>query len=251
MGENKTRHHSRAREAHVLGLATLAAWLGIILWLLIEGRYTLYLMPRLGPLLVLALVVLAVCLLAKLVLRRTHGHARNRIDTWVKPGILLLPLLFLAINHGESLGAFAFDKRRVMELSPRGGLDSTTLPQRPVGIDGRDDVILETDLLSLHWNHVQFLGAKVRVLARVARDERLPDGRFILFRFVVLCCVADAQPLAMLADIEGTEIPPEDAWVQATGYVETVEVEGRTSLIIRCDELQRANPPAEHYLFAF
>jgi uncharacterized repeat protein (TIGR03943 family) len=253
----RTSLRTRGNEAHVLGMLSLLMWLALLGWLLIQGRYTLYLMPQFRPLLIIGLAILGISLLAKIVLRQSHSHARNRIDLWVRLGILLLPILFLAFSHGESLGAFAFDKRRVMGLTPGVGhgigpeQERPSDSRRPPSGDAQDGKIYETDLLSLHWNHVQFLDTRVKIIGRVARDDRLPAQRFILFRFVVLCCVADAQPLALLVDYHDQELPPEDCWVEVRGFVETGEVDGRTCLILRCDDLHPTDPPQEHYLFAF
>ena len=105
-----------------------------------------------------------------------------------------------------------------------------TLPedQRPKGDnddeaddDGTPDVI-ETALTSLYETPKLFEGKQVSVIGMVDTNEDIArqfgDRAKVLFRFLISCCAADAQPIALIFETkQQTTIKGENVWVRVSG----------------------------------
>jgi len=151
----------------------------------------------------------------------------------------------------DSLGAYAFNMRRLPGFA-LSGQDRASSPLRPPVEDGTGNA-REVDLLSLRWGYVQHLGLKVRLVGKAAADPSLPEGAFHLFRFAVICCVADARPLSVVVRAvgEGGAIPPDDSWVEAEGVVDTASIGGQDQIVVRDAAWREVSPPADPYLFGY
>jgi uncharacterized repeat protein (TIGR03943 family) len=82
----------------------------------------------------------------------------------------------------------------------------------------------------------------------VAWDEK-NKNRFYLFRFVVVCCIADAQPAAVLVECPATERPAPNSWMRVEGIADIVKVDKRAGVIIRKASLAPIRTPKDPYLY--
>jgi putative membrane protein len=91
-------------------------------------------------------------------------------------------------------------------------------------------------------------GKQVITEGMVAWDKT-NKNRFYLFRFVVVCCVADAQPIAVLVECDETERPKQNIWVKVVGIADIIKVDGDTGVIIRKASTTSIRVPKEPYLY--
>ena len=78
--------------------------------------------------------------------------------------------------------------------------------------------------------------------------EDVPAGHAVLFRFMITCCAADAQPLAILVSGEGVEKLPKDTWVRVEGVIDVTRMKDQEVVTIRVDHLEQIPKPAAPYL---
>lgn len=137
-----------------------------------------------------------------------------------------------------------------------------TLPedQRPKGDnddeaddDGTPDVI-ETALTSLYETPKLFEGKQVSVIGMVDTNEDIArqfgDRAKVLFRFLISCCAADAQPIALIFETkQQTTIKGENVWVRVSGKFTLHKKDGRTIPVIREASLSTVPRPANEYLY--
>ena len=250
MSSDKNRIESTERSAHGLGLLVLMVWAMVFTGLLVSDRFRMYLVPAFKPLLILALVFLSVCFVAKFALGYSHGHDPARGAVWIRIALLVLPLFYLAGGYGESLGSYAFNQRQTMDTLGmsyilNGGPDPADSAELPSG------EIVQKDLLQIAWGNRQLLDRKILTMGQVTWDQRAPEGYFVLFRFVINCCVADAQPVAFLVRFENQESLVEDGWVEVTGTLKTGEIAGRPTIVIHGDSVRVIDEPYEMYIYNF
>lgn len=228
-----------------LGLSVLLAWTAVFGWLLVSGDFRNYITPRLWFLLAAGFVFLVVTFVSMAGSKGGHHGLSNRKALWVRSGILILPIFYLASVHGESLGSFAFNKRNLdfLPQAPR------TYSSTDAFEDDGDPVV--RNINDLVWNYVQLSGRRVSTIGQVAKDSSLPDGYFMLFRFIINCCVADAQPIALFVNTDEIENYQDDDWVRVIGVMEAEEISGRTALAIRAEKLERIDKPRDIYLYMF
>ncbi len=230
-----------------LGQLLFLAWGGTVFYLLASGHYATFLNPSLWPLMLLALLLSGAFLTALLVL--PGGHAVRNEVAWVRTAVLGLPLLYVVLGFGQTLGSDALQKRSVGGLADLGDLAALG--------DIDDDFVPHVQnkgvmtVLQVVRRGKALEGTEVTTLGQVAREVGEPDGHFVLFRFVVNCCAADARPVGILIDTRGRKAPPKDQWYRIVGTVEATEVEGKPAHVIRAKEMQRIGRPKEPYLYGY
>lgn len=231
----------------LLQLTIVVAWLGAYGWLLSGDpapRYTRYLNAGFTPLVYGGLALLAVLLIAPLGRRSTQMPRLGQLTVWVRTAVMLLPLVYLGAAHSETLGAAAAGKRGVVQRTTTGALSGRSAGPRAEGDEG-------ATLVELHENPDAQLGRRVETEGMVYHGPEVPEGHFVLFRFAITCCVADAQPVAVLVRHASADLVEIDSWVRVRGLLDRLEVEGEESLRIQADAVEQIPPPDSPYLNLF
>jgi len=96
-----------------------------------------------------------------------------------------------------------------------------------------------------------FDGKKIEMIGQLMPDNanNSTGTRFKLVRMLMVCCAADARPIAVVVDA-GQKPQIEDmSWVRVTGYA-TFPIEGgRTVAIVKADSVAVTDPPEETMLY--
>lgn len=227
---------------------TLLLAVGFVALRLVQtGAYLNYLKQSMGKWLLVAAVVLVLVGLVSIVRAlfgrtpATHGHPMTRA-AW----LLLAPALVVIVLPSDPLGAFAADRRDVRQPQTNSAMSFKALP---TSIDGAVEVGLREFVDRAYLDKERSLdGTRVRLTGFVASVEGAGDATFVLSRFVILCCAADAYPVDV--SVFGDEAPPVDAWVVVTGkwrspkskveaYVDPVE--------IKAESVRRIDRPENPY----
>lgn len=113
------------------------------------------------------------------------------------------------------------------------------------GIDRENKTITVGDTEYYPWlNYIfehaeELVGYRVTVVAWAYRSEKMGD-KFMLARYLITCCIADALPAGILAT--GLEPPEDGTWVKAVGTIEMTEFDGKKQPQL---VLETAEPTAE------
>jgi len=96
-----------------------------------------------------------------------------------------------------------------------------------------------------------FSGKKIEMIGQLMPDNvnNATGNRFKLVRMLMVCCAADARPVAVLVDSGHDPKIPEMSWVRVTGFA-TFPIEGgRTIALVRADSVAVTDPPEETMLY--
>lgn len=75
-----------------------------------------------------------------------------------------------------------------------------------------------------------------------------PNGdRFNLVRLFVMCCAADARPVAVA--VQSKDVFPEMTWLKVTGKVAFPVEAGKRSALILADSVKETDPPPESFIY--
>jgi len=146
----------------------------------------------------------------------SHGHDHNHDLTWVGALIVLIPIVLGLAVTPQPLGAAALANRDITVSMSESAL--------PVGIRSQAKAPTEKNIMDW-WNDFRsaaggmasFAGQEVRVSGFVYHDERYGADQFMVTRFVVSCCVADANVLGLLVQWPTAQTPANDQWVAVEG----------------------------------
>jgi uncharacterized repeat protein (TIGR03943 family) len=237
-----TRIHAQS-----LAHAGLLVGLGVVIAkLLLTGQMHYYLSPGLDGLSVATGVVLIT--MGALELRT--GRVSVGFEGVVTLGVLAVPL-FLGLMYtprGLSSAALGGTPAAQLVLAFDAAPPSPTpppAPRRPI-----EDV---ADLLGyLRQAGQTGVGQHVRVRGLVAHDGDLAPDQFVLLRYSIVHCVADAQPLGFLVlNPQRTGGWPNDQWVEIDGTLAT-QARGSDRLVaIQAAQIRPTEEPLEPYVSAF
>jgi putative membrane protein len=224
------------------------AWFFALAGLQPKGAYEAFLRPEFGALLIVAMFVLLGFLCVEM--GRPPVQTSGGFSETLRVLILALPLAYLSIGRGVALESGDFQKRWT---GPVG--DSVVLPsevQTAVPADAGTKV-QEASLVGLCWDSDTYEGKEVAVEGMLRHEPdvaaRYGGNGWLLYRFVVSCCAADAQPVAvMLMGAMATNWPA-DAWVRVTGRFTLRPDEPRPVPIMDVVAVDSIPKPRNPYLY--
>lgn len=87
------------------------------------------------------------------------------------------------------------------------------------------------------------------VIGFVYQDSRLGRGEFLVGRFAINCCVADALAIGMVVQWPEAASLPANSWVRVRGPVEASTVDGQRIPLIKAESVESVPPPSQPYLY--
>lgn len=241
--------------------ALILAGLGIFLFSkVMDGQILLYINRRFVILVLLA--GLALLFLAQLILQeRTgladtgheehEGHEAAPAAEGTNSGWILLlvalPLLVGLFTPARPLSAGALKTRAINTIS---GLSVRSDPAQAASIPPSQRSLLDWIRITgepEQINHMQ--GQPADVTGFVYHDPRLGEGQFMVARFAVACCVADASALGMVVFWPESSDLVQNGWVRVQGQIERAELAGRSLPAIRAGTVESVPEPEQPYIF--
>ncbi|HEY2584466.1 MAG TPA: TIGR03943 family protein [Tepidisphaeraceae bacterium] len=229
-----------------LRIVVLGLWAAGLAILLIEGRYSLFIRAQLWPLLLGTIIMFVLFLIAMYVRRQAAIARKATAAVWLRSALLLLPLAYMFPAMSDTASA--------------SGLNSFALRKRALGLDSGTDVsggapdqvpadgsrVISMGYILRHRHKLD--GRRVVTEGRVFKDDSLPPGQVKLFRFVVVCCAADAMPVQALIASPLASSLKDDEWVRVDGTFHLLNEGGARVLQIDASKVDAIPAPAEPYL---
>lgn len=221
------------------GAAVLAAWAGLFWFLWLTGRQDLYLSTRTDwvvPVAALLLTTATVGRLASARVARPKPLAAREL--WIM-GLMVVPVILVLFAPPATLGTFSAGKRAGFAgggvVSPRdiatGGLTLIDVAAAQTSPEGGRALAARA-------------GEVVRFVGFVSIRDDTPADEFLLTRYVVTCCVADAT----IAEVRVVNVTPgtfsDEDWVEVTG---TIYPLGR-EVIVDASDIAAVERPDRPYL---
>jgi putative membrane protein len=212
-----------------------------------DGTLLFYVNQRFVPLIFLAALVLIVLSTVSIwFLFDTSKHGHRRIG-WSGLALMALPVILGVLVAPTPLGGGALVNRRVTTVGLGGVSDGTTTVLK---VDpGKRNVLDWVQAFSQAPDAAVFTGQEATLVGFVYRDEGCDDDHFLLSRFVIVCCVADAVPVGLPVRWPGAADLAGDQWVEVHGTFEVSEYGGETMPILVADRVTPTERPAQPYLY--
>ncbi|MBW4519590.1 MAG: TIGR03943 family protein [Scytolyngbya sp. HA4215-MV1] len=102
--------------------------------------------------------------------------------------------------------------------------------------------------LSVYPEPDAYTGQKVKVQGFVTYSQQLPEQYFLISRFVITCCAADAYPVSLPVKLtqNRTAYKP-DSWLEIEGQMITERLAGKRQLTIQAQSLKSISEPKNPY----
>lgn len=92
-------------------------------------------------------------------------------------------------------------------------------------------------------------GERADVIGFVYHDERLEADQFLVSRFAVSCCVADAFAIGMIVEASTAADWAGNTWVHVTGSIGVGSLDGDALPLITAESIKEVPVPPQPYLF--
>jgi putative membrane protein len=174
----------------------------------------------------------------------SHTHDHGALS-WPVLAVVALPLVFGTLLPSRPLGASAVEGDLTAGAGLIGGDEAATVERDPLDwnvLDWLRAVNRSTDL-------TEFDGQEANLLGFVYRNDQFPAGHFVVTRFIISCCVADATAVGMPVNWPEADGLDNDAWVQVHGTFELGEFAGNLFPVLQADALEIVPEPEHPYLY--
>lgn len=179
-----------------------------------------------------------------------HDGHRHSAFSWSSIILLMLPVVLGLAVPPKPLGASAMVNRDVsMEsLTSASAPDSSEVVSKPKGDRNVLDWLI--DFRSVQDVTV-FEDEAVNVVGFVYRDDRFSEQQFMVSRFVVSCCAADAAPIGLVVQWPNSAELPDDEWVTVKGPLRVETFAGEEMPIVIAESVTPTDIPERPYLYPF
>jgi len=124
---------------------------------------------------------------------------------------------------------------------------AVALYKQPV-IDLNDKVFLD-GLTTMELFAKEFAGKEIETFGFVYRQPDFTPQQFVVARFSVSCCTADASVFGVLVENAQGSKWAKDSWVRVHGRLEAREVDGYDMLVLKADRIEQVEPPKDPYVY--
>lgn len=175
-----------------------------------------------------------------------HGAA-----SWVSLLIIAAPIVLGWLVPPEPLGAAALGNRElnVGGRDGSGAIASIAPAGNRVAASGEKDILDWLTAFQHQPDPGAFTGEEAQVTGFVYRDDRFRPGTFLVARYVVSCCVADASPVGLIVQADTADSLSADQWVKITGRFEPGAFGEHQVPLLVAAEVTPTEPPAQPYLY--
>jgi uncharacterized repeat protein (TIGR03943 family) len=236
-------------------------WCITLLSLILSGGYRSFLRPSFVIFLWGAIAILLVFIFAGI---RDRGNLKIRFADMVRGGVILLPLVTLWIANGKPLGTYAYMKKTMaasgvpLKEPSETAADTNSGSKLPVQRRHDESAPIPATILELIKQPHRYLGKLIVTEGMALRQDtfrkdapsipgEFTTETFMLFRFRIICCVADSQPLGLIVKYaEAPEVVDND-WYRVTGYFH--QNREKIGIIRQATVSNLETPPEPPYLF--
>ncbi|MCB0167542.1 MAG: TIGR03943 family protein [Anaerolineae bacterium] len=177
------------------------------------------------------------------------GHQHGRLN-WL--GLLLIasPIVLGFVIPPKPLGAAAMTNRDISleSLTSASAPEGGTVLSKPKADKNILDWIIEFRQAS---DPVALAGEEVKLVGFVYRDKRFGEDSFMVSRFVVSCCAADAAPIGLVVHWPDSPTLTDDQWVEVAGVLEPGVFDGEQLPLVKAVSVTPTDVPDQPYLYPF
>jgi putative membrane protein len=229
--------------ARLAGGLVLTAWAAMFWWLLATGRVNLYLSTNTSWVVPVGAVLLTAAAIGRLASARgSESEPIGRREEIIL-ALMIVPVILVMVLPPATLGSFSASKKTT--YSPGVTLSSSFYDD----ITSTSEITLLSVAAGQTSNQgsqalAKRAGADVDFIGVASRDPSTPADEFLLTRYVITCCVADATIVQVrVVNVSPGAIQPND-WVEVRGQLYPL---GRT-MLVNADSVAVVPRPAKPYL---
>jgi putative membrane protein len=186
-------------------------------------------------------------------IRHDHDHAHHDHDhdhdhdhgdlSWKVIAVAAVPLLLGTLIPSRPLGSSAVDGN--ISLNAASVTNTSTFTTDPLKWNVLDWLRSFNDADDLS----SFNGRQADVVGFVYREPTFPPDTFMVARFTVSCCVADAAAIGLAVRSADSGTLTADTWIRVKGTFAVGDFRGDSVPILTADSIEVVPQPEHPYLY--
>jgi putative membrane protein len=112
-----------------------------------------------------------------------------------------------------------------------------------------DEKIFLDGLTTLELYPKEFAGKELETIGFVYREPAFKPQQFVVARFSVSCCTADATVFGIMVEEKQAAKWAKDSWVKVRGKLELRKVDGYDMLVLLPTEIEPVKAPKDPYVY--
>jgi len=234
------------KKASLYHLLVLTAWFAFLFTLLLGGGFKTYLKKGYGIMLAGGLIILLALIINGI--RKIREESEHPLTCTTSLGLFLfiIPILLAIAVRPSSLSTSAATSRGINTSLAGDDVNVLDALQSQIASQAAfKNLNLKQLLLLANREPEKIDGLQVSVEGFAYRDKTQPAGSFMLVRFLITCCAADATPLGVEVQSEENCVFPTDTWIRVQG---TAMIENGKPVITQSHAVQ-VQKPSDVYLY--
>ncbi len=178
----------------------------------------------------------------------SHGHRHDPHNETVSAWPLVIvafPLILGITIPARPLGANAIANRGIT-TDVAGAADQGS---RLTVVPSERNILDWVRVMNEDPDPAALDGQEADIVGFVYRDARFDAEQFMVGRFTLTCCVADALAIGVVVQTEEPANYPADTWVRVRGTFEAGIVDGSAVPVLMASEITPVQPPEQPYLY--
>ncbi|MEJ2150411.1 MAG: TIGR03943 family protein [Chloroflexota bacterium] len=176
-----------------------------------------------------------------------HDHDHGKPTLW-PIGVVALPLILGVLVPARPLGASA------VSVSNRGVstdfVASAESSESTLSVVASERNVLDwVQAFAANPDPASLAGQQADVVGFVYRDIRFANDQFMVARFTITCCVADASAIGLLVQADDASQFASDSWVRVAGTFGEGQLDGEALPVLLADQITPVQPPEQPYLY--
>lgn len=181
------------------------------------------------------------------------GHSHSHGLTWSGVFLVALPVALGLLTPPQPLGVAALNNRD-MNLQLNGSAQravstNSIVQQREKAALDKNILDWWRDFRTVPHANTALAGQPVKTIGFVYKDANYGADTFMLIRFTVSCCVADASVVGLLVQSPESASLTDDTWVEVTGTFVSSDLDNWKMPIVNAQQITRIDVPSQPYLY--
>ncbi|MBS4198349.1 TIGR03943 family protein [Bacillus sp. FJAT-49732] len=103
----------------------------------------------------------------------------------------------------------------------------------------------------IHENPSLFIGKEIEIVGFAYKEPDFENDQFVVARFGVSCCIADASVYGIVSTMDGPDSIEEDQWVRATGKLSTTTMNEWELPFLKITDVEKIKEPENPYVYEY
>lgn len=179
--------------------------------------------------------------------KEQHEHHQDSGISVATLILLTIPLILGVLVPPQPLSTSSLNTRG-MSLSAPVSIGQQSINTMDITPDDRT-VLDWIKIFNYETDLSAYMGKPANVIGFVYHDPRLNTDQFMVGRFVITCCAADAFAIGMAVDWPESANLEDNTWVNVKGTVDVMTIDGRRIPVIHAQEVNPIQAPEQPYLY--